>query len=50
MKVVSYNIRGLKIKGKQRLPREKIKKEKYSIIILQEIKVSEANMEVITEK
>lgn len=45
MIVLSWNIRGLNSKGKQRYLREKLKKEKPSVMILQETKISVQQIE-----
>ena len=47
MIIVSWNIRGLNSKGKQRYIKEKLKKEKPSIMILQETKITMQQMEGI---
>eukprot|EP00253_Pinus_taeda_P011292 PITA_11292 len=50
MIIISLNIRGLNSKGKQRYMKEKLKKEKPSIMILQETKVSVQQLEEIINK
>lgn len=50
MIVISWNIRGLNSKGKQRYMKDKLKKQKPSIIILQETKISVQQIEEIIDK
>jgi len=50
MIVTSWNIRGLNIKGKQRYLKERIKKDKPSIMIIQEMKISSQQLEGILKK
>eukprot|EP00253_Pinus_taeda_P002372 PITA_02372 len=50
MIVISWNIRGLNSKGKQRYMKDKLKKEKPSIMILQETKISIQQIEGIIDK
>ena len=40
MKVISWNIRGLNSKGKQRYLKERLKVEKPQVMLIQETKVS----------
>jgi len=47
MIIISWNIRGLNSKGKQRYMKEKLKKERPSIMILQETKITMQQMEGI---
>jgi len=47
MIVTSWNIRGLNSKGKQRYLKERIKKDKPSIMIIQETKISFQQLEGI---
>jgi len=50
MIVTSWNIRGLNSKGKQRYLKERIKKDKPSIMIIQETKISSQQLEDIVKK
>lgn len=50
MIVISWNIRGLNSKGKQRYLKERIKKDKPSIMIIQETKISSQQLEGIIKK
>lgn len=50
MIVISWNIRGLNSKGKQRYLKEKLKRDKPGIIILQETKTSMQSIEQIIKK
>ena len=50
MIVTSWNIRGLNSKGKQRYLRDRVKKEKPSIMIIQETKISSQKLEEIMRK
>jgi len=47
MIVISWNIRGINSKGKQRYLKERLKKDKPGIIIIQETKISMQQMEGI---
>jgi len=47
MIIISWNIRGLNSKGKQRYMKEKLKKDRPSIMILQETKISVQQLEGI---
>ena len=47
MIITSWNIRGLNSKGKQRYLRDRLKKDKPSIMIIQETKISTQKMEEI---
>jgi len=49
MIVISWNIRGLNSKGKQRYLKEKLKKEKPSVMILQETKISVQQIEKLID-
>lgn len=50
MIIISWNIRGLNSKGKQRYMKEKLKKEKPTIMFLQETKVTGMQLEEIVNK
>jgi exonuclease III len=50
MIVISWNIRGLNSKGKQRYLKEKLKKEKPSVMILQETKISVQQIEQLIDR
>ena len=47
MKVISWNIRGLNSKGKQRYPKERLKTKKPQVMLIQETKVSSQKLENI---
>ena len=47
MKILSWNIRGLNNLGKQRYLKDKLKKEKHDIMLLQETKISASCFEAI---
>ena len=47
MKVISWNIRGLNSKGKQRYLKEKLRVEKPQVMLIQETKVSMGKLETI---
>ena len=49
MKVLSWNIRGLNSKGKQRYLKDKLKVEKPQIMLLQETKVSGQKLQSIMQ-
>lgn len=50
MIITSWNIRGLNSKGKQRYLRDRLKKDKPSIMIIQETKISTQKMEEIMRR
>lgn len=50
MIVTSWNIRGLNSIGKQRYLRERVKKEKTNIIIIQETKINSQKLEEIVKR
>lgn len=50
MTVTSWNIRGLNSKGKQRYLKDRVKKDKPSIMIIQETKISSQKLEDIMRK
>jgi len=50
MIVISWNIRGLNSRGKQRYLKERLKKDKPGIMIIQETKISMKQMEGIIKK
>lgn len=50
MIITTRNIRGLNSKGKQRYLRERLKRDKPSIIIVQETKVSEQKLKEMMRK
>lgn len=49
MIITSWNIRGLNSRGKQRYLKEILKKDKPSIMIIQETKISESKLKGIME-
>eukprot|EP00253_Pinus_taeda_P015539 PITA_15539 len=50
MIITSWNIRGLKSKGKQRYLKERLNKDKPSIMIIQETKMKQQQIQVILDK
>eukprot|EP00253_Pinus_taeda_P033576 PITA_33576 len=50
MIITSWNIRGLNSKGKQRYLKERLKKDKPSIMIIQETKMKQQQIQVILDK
>lgn len=49
MIITTQNIRGLNSKGKQRYLKERLRKDKPSVMILQETKISELKLKEIVE-
>lgn len=50
MIITTWNIRGLNSRGKQRYPKERIKRDKSNIMIVQETKIGEQKLKDIMRK
>ena len=50
MIITTWNIRGLNIKGKQRYLKDRLKRDKPSIMIIQETKISEQKLKEIMQE
>ena len=50
MIITSWNIRGLNSKGKQRYLKERLKKDKPSVMLIQETKMNQQHIQEISEK